>query len=235
MTDYKTADESMSEEKSILRWGGLAGVLGGILFILVPVIQFGFVPPAPADPAGLVMRFPDVRAAIAVGNGFNFVVDVLWVALFLALYRALRGTSLAPALFGSVISVLGLAVLFVESSTQVAFDPISSLYHAPGATPVQQATLALVWQATQGMFYQFDTAAVLLLSTGFIVLGVAMFRAPAFGKGFGGLTVMLGATAVVGGFFFGVTSLLAALLIVPIYIILPILLGRKLYGLSRAA
>ena len=235
MTNYKTADESMSEEKRVLRWGGLAGMLGGIIFILVPVTLFGFVPPAPADPAGLVMRFPDVRAAIAVGNGINFVVNILWVALFLALYRALRGTSLAPALFGSVLSLLGLAVLFVESSTQIAFDPISNLYHAPGATPVQQATLALVWQATQGMFYQFDTAAVLLLSTGFIVLGVAMLKAPAFGKGFGGLTVVLGAAAVVGGFFFGVTSLLAALLIVPIYIILPILLGRKLYSLSRAA
>jgi hypothetical protein len=98
---------------------------------------------------------------------------------------------------------------------------------------VEQATLALVWQATQGMFYEFDTAAVLLLSTGIIVLGVAMLRAPAFGNGFGGLTMVLGAAALVGGFFFGVTSFLAALLVVPIYIVLPILLGWKLYRLSR--
>ena len=228
-------EKPMSDEKSVLRWGGLAGVLGGLLFILVPVTLFGFVPPAPADPAGLVMRFPDVRAAIAVGNGINFVVNILWVALFLALYRALRGTSLAPALFGSVLSVLGLGVLFIESSTQIAFDPISNLYHAPGATPEQQATLALVWQATQGMFNQFDTAAILLLSAGIIVLGVAMLRAPAFGKGFGGLTVVLGAASVVGGFFFGVTSIVAAVLVVPIFIILPILLGWKVYRLSRTA
>ena len=113
----------MSEEKSLLRWGGLAGMLAGIVFILVPITLFRFVPSAPADPAGLVMRFPDVRAAIAVGNGLDFVVNILWVALILALYRALRGTSLAPALFGSVLFVLGLGVLFVESSTQVAFDP----------------------------------------------------------------------------------------------------------------
>ena len=124
-------------------------------------------------------------------------------------------------------------MLFVESSTQVAFDPISNLYHAPGATPAQQATLSLMWQATQGLFNQFDTAATLLLSAGVIVLGVAMFRAPAFGKGFGGLSVVLGAATVVAISFFGVTSILSALLVLPIFVILPILLGWKVYSLSR--
>jgi Domain of unknown function (DUF4386) len=231
LTDGK---ESMSEEKSVLRWGGLAGMLGGIVFIFVPVILFGFVPPAPADPSQLVARFPAVRMAIAAGNFVDFVSDVLVLALFLALYRALRKTSPAAALFGSVISILGLAVIFTETATQVAFDPISNLYHAPAATPADQATLALIWQATQGMFNQFDTAAVLLLSTGFIVLGVAMIRAPAFGKGVGGLSVAFGAVAFVGGFIFGVTSVLAALLVVPVFIILPILLGWKVYNLSRS-
>lgn len=148
----------MSKEKSILRWGGLAGMMAGILFILVPVTLFGFVPPAPADPAGLVARFPDVRAAITVGNGIDFVVNILWVALFLGLYQALRGSSPAAALWGSVLSFLSLGVLFAESTTQVAFDPISRLYHAPGTTLAQQATLALIWQATQGMFNQLDTS-----------------------------------------------------------------------------
>ena len=41
---------------------------------------------------------------------------------------------------------------FVEDTTQVAFDPISNLYHAPGATAADQHTLTLLWQATQGMF-----------------------------------------------------------------------------------
>ena len=35
-------------ERSFLRWGGLAGILGGVVFIFVPVILFGFVPQAPA-------------------------------------------------------------------------------------------------------------------------------------------------------------------------------------------
>src|SRR5439155_349268 len=88
------------EDKSVLRWGGLAGMLGGIVFIFVPVILFGFVPPAPADPAELVARFPTVRAAIAAGNFGDFVADALVLARFLALCRALRGAGppLAPFL-----------------------------------------------------------------------------------------------------------------------------------------
>src|SRR5690348_17058348 len=102
----------MSDDKSVLRWGGLAGILGGIVFIFVPVILFGFVPPAPADPAQLVARFPSVRTAIAAGNFVNFVSNVLVLALFLALYRALRESSPTAALVGTVTSILGLAVIF---------------------------------------------------------------------------------------------------------------------------
>src|SRR5207244_12698947 len=104
------------EDKSVLRWGGLAGMLGGIVFIFVPVILFGFVPQSPASPAELVARFPTVRAAIAAGNFVDFVSDALALALFLALSRALRGTSPAPALFGRVLSLLGLAVRFPEAT-----------------------------------------------------------------------------------------------------------------------
>jgi Domain of unknown function (DUF4386) len=229
-TDRK---ESAGEDRSVLRWGGLAGIVGGIVFILVPITLFGFLPPTPADPAGLVMRFPDVRTTIAVGNGLDFVSNILVLALLVALYRALRGSSPAPALWGTLLSILSLGVLFTESATQIAFDPISNLYHAPGAIPAQQATLVLMWQATQGMFNELDTAAVLLLSAGIIVLGVAMFKAPAFGRSYGGLTVVLGAASVVAGFFFGTTSLVAAVVVVPVFIVLPILLGRKVYRLSK--
>ena len=33
----------IDEDKSVLRWGGLAGILGGIIFILVFVIVIAFV------------------------------------------------------------------------------------------------------------------------------------------------------------------------------------------------
>jgi hypothetical protein len=124
------------------------------------------------------------------------VVLILWVAHFLALYRAVR-TSLAPALFGSVLGIVGLTVLAAGALPHVATVPISNLYHAPGVTPDDQATLLMIWQASQGIFDAMLFAGLVLLPTGLILLGVAMIGTPAFGKRFGGFTVGLGAIGLV--------------------------------------
>jgi hypothetical protein len=225
----------MSKEKSVLRWGGLAGILGGIMFIFTIVILVGFVPTAPATPEGLVTRFPDFRAAITLGESIYLVADILWVALFLALYRALRGSSLAPALFGSGLSLVGLVVYATGALPIIALSRISDLYHASGATSVQQATLALLWQGTQGIFNETDTVGFIFMSVGFIVLGVAMLRAPDFGKVLGGLSVVFGVTQVLGISFFAVDSPSFAPFGILAFIIFPILFGWKLYSLSRVA
>ncbi len=229
--------EASSREWSVRRWGGLAGILGGIVFIFVPVVLFGFVPPAPTDPAAVVARFPSVEAAITLGNNINLVANVLVLGFLLALYRTLRGPSPMAALLGTGLSVLGLTILFAESQTQVAFAPLSDLYHAVGTTPSQQETLALVWQGTQAMFIQLDVAAGIILSLGFVLLGIAMVRSPDFGRGYGVLTVVLGALAVLGIYLipvFGEASI-PAVLVLPVYVVLPILLGWKLRRLSKEA
>jgi hypothetical protein len=62
-----------------------------------------------------------------------------------------------------------------------------------------------------------------------------MLRAPAFGKVFGGLSVVLGAAQVLGISFFEVDSASFAPFGILAFIIFPILFGWKLYSLSRAA
>jgi hypothetical protein len=225
----------MGEEKSVLRWGGLAGILSGIVFIFTIVILVGFAPPAPANPEGLVMNFPNVRAATTVGESLYMVAVVLWLALFLALYRALRGTSLASALFGSGVGLLGTVVLAAGALPFVAFAWISDLYHAPGATAQAQATLVLLWQATQSIFNELDTVGFLLMDFGFIILGAAMLKATAFGKGFGGLSVVLGAAGVIGISLFAVDSVSFAPFSLLVFIIFPLIFGWKVYSLSKAA
>jgi hypothetical protein len=224
----------MDREKSFLRWSGLAGMTAGIFFILTIVTLIEFGPSTTATPAQLVMNFPNVRTGLAVGNGFYFLVSVSLVGLALGLYRALRGTSPGAAVFGTVLYVLGLGVTFIEDTTQFAFDPISNLYHAPGATPADQATLALIWQATQGMFNEFDVAATLLLSTGLIVLGVAMIRTPTFGKVFGGLSIAFGGAQILGISLFSTNSAAYAPFALLAFLIFPVLFGWKLYSMSRA-
>jgi hypothetical protein len=225
----------IDEEKSVLRWGGLAGILGGIIFILVFVIVIAFVGADPAEPEGEVMRFPDIRAARTVEDSLYLVVLILWIAHFLALYRALKGTSLAPALFGSVLGIVGLSVLAVGALPHVATAPISDLYHAPGATPEDQATLVLMWQATEGMFDALFGVGLLLVPIGLIALGVAMLGAPAFGKSFGGMSVVVGAVGVVAASVLLVDPLSPSAFVgVLALIVFHLVLGWKVYSLSRA-
>jgi hypothetical protein len=226
--------QKMEQEKSVLRWGGLAGMLGGILFILTWVVAGVFVPPDPADLAGWVTRFPDIRAARVVENGLYLVALILEVTLFLALYRALRRTSLAPALFGSVLGILGLAVMVVSATPHVAHAPLSDLYHAPGATPADQATLALLWQATWGIFNAMLYVGFFVVPIGILALGVAMLGAPAFGKGFGGVSVVLGVVGLVAAVLQMVdpSSMIGAGSFFAI-LIFYFVLGWKVYSLSR--
>jgi hypothetical protein len=226
--------KAMDEENSVLRWGGLAGILGGIIFIVVFVVVIAFVGSEPANPEGAIMRFPDIRAARTLEDGLYLVVLILWVAHFLALYRALRGTKLAPALFGSVLGIVGLGVLAAGALPHVAQAPISDLYHAPGATPEDRATLVPLWQATQGILDALFGAGLLLVPVGIVALGVAMLGAPAFGKIFGWVSVGLGGVGVVAASVLLVDPLSPSAFIgVLSLIVFHLVVGWKVYRLSR--
>jgi hypothetical protein len=210
-------------------------LLGGVLFVFSIIYQVVFIgTQTTASGAGPVINFPHLRMEIIVGQTLFLAGTVLLIPLFLGLYQALRAWGLAPALFGSGISLLGLAVLAVESEPNVAMAPISDQYHAAGATAAQQATAVQLWQATQGMFNQFDTCAYIFLSIGFLVLGIAMFGAPAFGRALGGATVAFGIIGLIGVAAFAVTSALFAIPAFLTFVIFPLLLGWKVYGQSRA-
>ena len=196
--------QMMEQEKGVLRWGGLAG----ILFIVVFAVVIAFVGSNPAEPEG----YPDIRVARTIENSLYLVVFVLWVTHFLALYRALRETSLAPALFGSGLGIVGLGVIAAGALPHVATARISDLYHAPGTSPEDQATLALAFEAIQGIFESLLIVGLFIVPIGIIVLGIAMLGSPAFGKGFGWASVVVGVFAL---------------------IIFNIVVGWKVYSLSR--
>jgi magnesium-transporting ATPase (P-type) len=227
--------QNTAQEQSVLRWGGLAGIVGSILFIVVfAIVGFGPVGMEPVEPAVEPMRFPEIRTARIVEEGLYLTVLVLWVIHFLALYRALRGTSLAPALFGSALGILGLVMLVAGALPSVATDPIADLYHAPGATAGDQATLVFLWQATMGILEMLLVTGLVILPTGLIALGIAMLGAPAFGKAFGGVSVVLGVLGVAAGVVLMIypgTSI--AVVGVFSLIIFHLVLGWKVYSLSK--
>jgi len=224
----------MENEKNVMRWGGLAGILAFIVWI-VEMPLYGSVDPF--TPEGL-MRFTDVRAALGISTILMMTIAFLSIALVLALYRALRGTNLAFALFGSVLGVIGYIVTALgDASTFFAFAPISDLNQAPAVTPETQATVVLLWQATQGITHTFFFVGSLFMVMCFIVLGVAMLSAPAFGRRFGGVSMVLGVIGILGVvaslFVPGETGVQVMGIAVFANLIFLPLFGWKLYRLSR--
>ena len=187
------------EDSSIPRRGGLAGIGGSVLFVVVFAIVGIFAGPEPAGPAGPISRFPEIRVARTVENGLYLAVLALWVPLPLALYRSLRRTRPAAALFGSALNIFGLTVLAAGAIPHAVTSRLSDLYHADGATPEEQATLVLLWQANQGMFDALLLVGLLVMPVGVILFGLAMRRDPAFGKAAGNVSVALGVVGLAAG------------------------------------
>ncbi|MHB1490806.1 MAG: hypothetical protein ACYCTH_09960 [Cellulomonas sp.] len=180
------------EDRRPLRWGGLAGILGGILLIVTFVIVGALVGTF-AGPEAEVAAYPAVRVARTFENGLYLLALVMWAVHLLALYRALRATSPAPALYGSVLGVIGMAMLAAGALPHVVTAPISDLYHAPGVTPDERATLVLAWQASQSILLSLLIVGLVIAPIGLVLLGVAMIQTPAFGGGVGRMTIGLGA------------------------------------------
>ncbi|HZG44110.1 MAG TPA: hypothetical protein VEY93_14275, partial [Longimicrobium sp.] len=54
--------QKMAQEKSVLRWGGLAGILGSILMLVAFVVVGAFVG-MDITPEQSLTTFPEIRAA----------------------------------------------------------------------------------------------------------------------------------------------------------------------------
>ena len=236
----------MSEETSILKWAGVAGIVGVVMNVVSLTINATLVPIFVPTQSGCgaacnvdasLPGFPTVKASIVVANAFYFVSIISFAILFLGLYRALRvGGSLGPALFGIGLCLMGLVLLGAGALPSVAFAHLSQVYHAAGTTSQDQATIVLASHAVQAIFNATDTVGGYLLAAGLIMFGAAMFRNSSFGKRLGGATIVLSAIAISG------ISLVSVALDNPndpffviLVLILPLALGLKVYSLSRVA
>ena len=130
---------------------------------------------------------------------------------------------------------MGLLVLASEALPHVANAPLSDLYPAPGATAADQASLVIGWQATQGIFNALLVAGLAILPIGAILLGVAMFGDPAFGKVIGWVSVGLGVAGLAAAIVLLVDPL-SPIAVVGVFalILFHLVVGWKLYRVSMA-
>ena len=229
------ADVMERADQGVLRWGGLAGVLCGFLFVLVFVIVGAFVGAEPAEPAGSVTRFPDIRSARTVENGLYLIVLIMWCAHIVALGRALGGTRRAPALFGGVLGIVGLTVLAACALPHAVSVPLSDLYLAPGATAADQVILVMVWQGMQAIFDALLVTGLVILPVSVLAFGVAMLEAPGFGRRIGSVSVALGVLGAVAAIVLLIDPLsFIAVVGVLALIVFHLVAGSRVYRLSRA-
>ncbi len=215
-----------------LRWGGLAGIFGSIVMLVTFGVVAVFVG-MDITPEQSLTRFPEIKAARTVENTLYLVALLLWIVHSLGLYRALRRTS-PVALCGAVLSIVGLVMLAAGALPHIATAPLSELYHAPGASPQDQAALLLVWHGIHAMFEALLVTGLVIVPIGLIAFGGAMLDAPDFGTRIGRTTVGLGVAGLAAATALLVQDSLIAAVGVFALIGFHLILGRKTLKLARA-
>jgi hypothetical protein len=219
----------VEQERSVLRWGGLGGMAGSIVLVIVFAIVAVFVGSDPNEP----MAFPGIRVARTFEDGLYLAVMILWIPLFLALYRALRHERLAPSLFGSVLGIVGLVILAAGALPHITTLAISDLLQAPG-TPMGDQAAQELWKGAYGVFDALLIVGLIFATIGVACLGTAMIKNPKFGRAVGWISVILGvAGAVASAILLWNPGSPAAVVAMGGLIIFGVVSGLKTYRLSR--
>lgn len=226
--------KNINQDTSVLKWGGWIGILGGVFMIISMIVAMVFVPADPPTYSELVARFPDVLPLRVAENVFYLIGLVSGIPLALSVFWSLRKSSLAPALFGTALVSTGLISMIVMATPHVAHSRISDLYQMSGTTPAAQETLGLMWQATWGITDIPLYVGFFVGTLGFILIGIATFGSPEYGKILRWVCVALGtlgfAAATLQFIFpsadYGAVSFLT-------YIILYFVLGVKICRLAK--
>ncbi|MFQ6013511.1 MAG: DUF4386 family protein [Thermoplasmata archaeon] len=213
-------------DKSVLRVGGLAGILAGVILIVGFITFFLAFPPP--DPEQALATFPEDRTLLTVATDLFLISLLLFLAFLAALYWSLREPSRVFARIGLGTGVLA-AVMGIVALTgfMLATNTFSVLYADAAASdrPVVVATYAAVFSLLDAG----NIAAFLFFGLAFAAFGLAMRGSQDFSDGLAWLSAVLGIIIILFIFFN-----LFPVAIIAIFVF-ALLLGWKVYSLSEAA
>lgn len=184
--------------RQLIRWGGVSGIAGFVALLGSVGVVTSLGLPDASDVATLT-DFADIEAG-RIAEHFLYLGALLLFALHVAvLYRVLRPSHLAAALFGTVTASVGYTIMAASSLLHLSTSPLSELYTASNASPEDLRAIEYAWHGAQSVFDTMLITGVLLAPIGIILFGLAMWHAPAFRRRLAALTLALGLLGVVGG------------------------------------
>lgn len=228
----------MGEDQSILRWGGVSGLLAGILIIVIAITMTFLGGPATTE--GLLIRVRDMGRVYLVLPGLRTITYLLPIPLFIALHRATRTPRPMSAILGAVLGVSG--ALVVAANWAMALVGLPTLVDAyVQASAADRPMVVLVAQAWEQVTHAFQFFGGFLLGLGFAFVGRAMLARTDIKRGYGAASLILGLAAAVSWLIAvgigGETGPIIIFLFIGFLATLPLyfLLGWKAYSLSRTS
>ncbi|NNF55151.1 MAG: hypothetical protein HKN03_12005 [Acidimicrobiales bacterium] len=180
----------------LYRWGGIAGLAGGILMLGAGLVVGALNLPDASDPETLI-DFANIESG-RIAEHFLYLGALMLFALHISvLHRLLIPAHRPAALFGTVMAGFGLVILAASSLLHVATSPLADLYAASDTPPEDLAAIEYAWHGAQSVFDTMLATGVLLVPIGIVLFGVAMRAAPAFGSILTAVTVGLGSVGTI--------------------------------------
>ena len=184
-------------DRQLYRWGGVAGLSGGILMLAAGVVV-GVLGLPDASDVDTLRDFADIRSGRIAEHALYLGALMMLALHVFVLYRLLETAHPAAALFGTVTAAFGLVIMAASSLLHVATSPLADLYTAPDTPPEDLPAIEYAWHGAQSVFDTMLATGVLLVPIGIVLLGAAMWNAPAFGPRLAWFAFGLGTVGVVG-------------------------------------